>query len=70
MKWFTYTESENNPVEVGTDEKSVYDLRKHQKFAFRPGSIVKSKPTVENKMGCVLDSYPQVIIPHKNPAYN
>lgn len=43
-------------------EMSVYDLRKHPKFAFRPGIIVKSKPTEENKMGTVLDSCPQVNI--------
>lgn len=66
MKWFTYSESEQKPKELDTVEVSVYDLRKHQKFAFRPGSIVKSKPTVEYKMGHVIDSYPQVINLYKN----
>lgn len=38
---------------------SVYDLKKHQLFAFRPGSVVKRKPTEANKLGYVIDSCPQ-----------
>lgn len=39
---------------------SVYDLKKHPLYVFRPGSVVKRKPIEENKLGHVLDSYPQV----------
>lgn len=60
VKWFSYSETEKKPQVISTNEMSVYDLRKHQKFAFHPGSIVKSKPTEENKMGYVIDSCPQV----------
>lgn len=65
MKWFSYSETEKKPIEINTNEMSVYDLRKHQKYSFRPGSIVKSKPTEENKMGYVIDSCPQVILFYK-----
>lgn len=61
VKWFTYSEAEKKPQLMCTNEKSVYDLRKHQKFAFRPGSIVKSRPTEENQMGYVIDSCPEVL---------
>lgn len=59
MKWFEYSEKENKQVYLETNEMSVYDLKKHPLFAFRPGSVVKSKPTQENKLGHVLDSCPQ-----------
>lgn len=39
---------------------SVYDLKKHPKFSFRPGSVVKQLPTITNKLGQVIDSCPQV----------
>lgn len=39
---------------------SVYDLKKHPKFSFRPGSVVKELPTISNKLGQVIDSCPQV----------
>lgn len=56
MKWFTYSENEKTPTELSKNEMSVYDLKKHSKFVFRPGSIVKSKPAQDNKMGKVIDS--------------
>lgn len=51
------------PIYLHTTELSVYDLQKHQKYQFRPGSIVyplkhRDKQS-ESKMGHVLDSYPQ-----------
>lgn len=60
MKWFTNSEDKKEPLELSTEEISVYDLQKHQKFSFRPGSIVKSYPNEENKFGYVIDSCPQV----------
>lgn len=62
VKWFQYSENENKPIERNTEELSVYDLKKHQKYSFRPGSIVKSRGIEENKMGYVIDSFPQVTI--------
>lgn len=59
VKWFTYSEEEKKPRLVRTDETSVYDLSKHRKFSFRPGCIVKRKPTEPNKMGYVVDSRPE-----------
>lgn len=38
----------------------MYDLKKHTKFAFRPGSVVKQVPTQPQKLGQVIDSCPQV----------
>jgi hypothetical protein len=43
-----------------TNELSVYDLKKHVKYVFRPGSVVKAKPTQDDKMGKVIDSCPEV----------
>ncbi|XP_060521601.1 (E3-independent) E2 ubiquitin-conjugating enzyme UBE2O [Cylas formicarius] len=56
VKWFTYSEGDAKPEVAGLEEISVYDLKKHNKFIFRPGSIVKAKPTQEGKMGKVIDS--------------
>lgn len=56
IKWFTFSESEKKPVILAISECSVYDLKKHSKFVFRPGSIVKSKPAQDGKMGKVIDS--------------
>ncbi|KAJ8934016.1 hypothetical protein NQ314_013652 [Rhamnusium bicolor] len=56
VKWFTYSENEKKPVDLLVNEMSVYDLKKHPKFIFRPGSIVKSKPAQDEKMGKVIDS--------------
>lgn len=53
-------DANQEPQELATNESSVYDLKKHVKFVFRPGSVVKAKPTVEDKMGKVIDSCPQV----------
>lgn len=60
VKWFTNTNGDNKLTLVNTNEMSVYDLRKHSKFAFRPGSAVKRIPVEQNKLGCVLDSCPEV----------
>lgn len=62
MKWFTYSENEKTPAELMKNEMSVYDLKKHSKFVFRPGSIVKSKPAQDDKMGKVIDSCVEVSI--------
>jgi len=51
---------EQKPEFVKTSDISVYDLKKHAKFAFRPDSVVLSKPLQENKLGYVIDSCPQV----------
>lgn len=60
MKWFKTTGDNQKPLLLTTEEISVYDLHKHPKFAFRPGSIVKRIPLEENKFGSVLDSCPEV----------
>ncbi|EFA05319.1 uncharacterized protein LOC659924 [Tribolium castaneum] len=59
IKWFSSVDANQEPQELATNESSVYDLKKHVKFVFRPGSVVKAKPTVEDKMGKVIDSCPQ-----------
>lgn len=66
MKWFRiYDKQEvsSEPVYLKTSELSVYDLQKHQKYQFRPGSIVYPVQNVADKsgskMGHVLDSYPE-----------
>ncbi|XP_066140426.1 (E3-independent) E2 ubiquitin-conjugating enzyme UBE2O [Euwallacea fornicatus] len=56
IKWFVYSETEDKPQALDVEELSVYDLKKHSKFVFRPGSIVKAKPTQEGKIGKVIDS--------------
>ncbi|CAG9854714.1 unnamed protein product [Phyllotreta striolata] len=56
VKWFTHLENVEQPAELAINEMSVYDLKKHSKFVFRPRSIVKSKPAQEDKMGKVIDS--------------
>ena len=42
VKWFrTYTEGAHpQPIYVSTTDASVYDLKDHPDFKFRPGSIV------------------------------
>ncbi|CAH1115912.1 unnamed protein product [Phaedon cochleariae] len=56
IKWFTYSETKKVPEELAINEMSVYDLKKHSKFVFRPRSIVKSKPDQDEKLGKVIDS--------------
>nr|XP_023016652.1 probable ubiquitin-conjugating enzyme E2 23 [Leptinotarsa decemlineata] len=56
IKWFSHSETEKKPEELAISEMSVYDLKKHAKFVFRPRSIVKSKPAQDEKMGKVIDS--------------
>lgn len=60
VKWFKCDEKETKPETVEVNEMSVYDLKKHSKYEFRPGIVVKRKPTEENKLGYVLDSCPEV----------
>ncbi|CAH0564110.1 unnamed protein product [Brassicogethes aeneus] len=56
IKWFTYSEALKKPIQKSMTEMSVYDLKKHSKFVFRPGIVVKSKPTESEKIGTVIDS--------------
>lgn len=63
IKWFKFSHDENKPIELALNECSVYDLKKHPKFVFPPGSIVKSKPAQDDKMGKVIDSCIQVQFP-------
>lgn len=56
------SKTEPKPQFVNSNEISVYDLKKHSKYAFRPGSIVKRKPLEENKLGYVQDSCPEVCL--------
>lgn len=60
FQWFAYSDKEKKPQSLSTEEHSVYDLKKHSKFVFRPGSIVKAKPTQDGKMGKVIDSCVEV----------
>lgn len=69
VKWFRISEKQEElcePLYLHTSEISVYDLQKQQKYQFRPGSIVypvqKSTNSTENKIGHVLDSYPEGFI--------
>ncbi|XP_044758627.1 uncharacterized protein LOC123316554 [Coccinella septempunctata] len=59
VKWFLYNEIEKTQTELPSSEMSVYDLKKHPKFLFRPGSVVRAKPVQDYKMGKVIDSSPQ-----------
>lgn len=62
MKWFrNYNKdvTKSEPNYLHTSELSVYDLQKHQRYQFRPGSIVCPFQTSESKIGNVLDSYPE-----------
>lgn len=71
VKWFRIYDKQktdecdvgSEPIYLNTSELSVYDLQKHQKYQFRPGSIVypasHSLNTSEGRMGHVLDSYPE-----------
>ncbi|XP_050297992.1 (E3-independent) E2 ubiquitin-conjugating enzyme UBE2O isoform X2 [Anthonomus grandis grandis] len=56
IKWFNYLAKEKKPQYVNTEELSVYDLKKHAKFVFKPKSIVKGKAGQEGKIGSVVDS--------------
>lgn len=62
IKWFKFSQNEKKPVEVVTTECSVYDLKKHSKFVFPPGIIVKSKPAQDERMGKVIDSCVEVLL--------
>ncbi|KAL3273626.1 hypothetical protein HHI36_015058 [Cryptolaemus montrouzieri] len=59
VKWFNYNETEKKQEELSTNEMSVYDLKKHAKFLFRPATVVRAEPSQEYKMGRVVDSHPQ-----------
>lgn len=59
VKWFEYNEIDKTPTELPSSEMSVYDLKKHSKFLFRPGMVVRAKPIQEYKMGKVIDSSPK-----------
>ncbi|KAF5302090.1 hypothetical protein FQR65_LT08640 [Abscondita terminalis] len=59
VKWFTYSKGNDKPQLTSTNEMSVYDLKKHPKYAFRPGSVVKRMPLEAEKLGIVLDSCPE-----------
>ncbi|XP_076068516.1 (E3-independent) E2 ubiquitin-conjugating enzyme UBE2O isoform X2 [Oratosquilla oratoria] len=64
VKWFqTYTAgSEPQPHFLSEQEVSVYDLRDHPDFRYRPGSVVIRVANFENGQTCstgqVLDNYP------------
>ncbi|KAF5306922.1 hypothetical protein FQA39_LY00152 [Lamprigera yunnana] len=59
VKWFKYSKDLDKPQLITTNEMSVYDLKKHSNYAFRPGSIVKRIPVEAEKLGTVLDSCPE-----------
>ncbi|XP_022908718.1 (E3-independent) E2 ubiquitin-conjugating enzyme UBE2O [Onthophagus taurus] len=61
VKWFNNSLTNDGPPEViNITEISVYDLKKHTKFAFRPGSHVKNKNGgFQGKLGFVRDSCPE-----------
>ncbi|KAK5643443.1 hypothetical protein RI129_007288 [Pyrocoelia pectoralis] len=61
VKWFTHKKGNEKPQLVSTNEMSVYDLRKHPKYAFRPGSLVFPYPQQIpiKKFGTVLDNCPE-----------
>lgn len=64
VKWFrTYTAgSEPCPQLLTQQEMSVYDLRDHPDFRYRPGSVVIRVANFEEKQNCytgqVLDNFP------------
>ena len=65
MKWFrTYTEGATpQPIYCSTTDASVYDLKDHPDFKFRPGSIVirvmnKAGDDCGLGAGQVLDNQP------------
>ena len=65
MKWFrTYTEGTTpQPIYCSTTDASVYDLKDHPDFKFRPGSIVirvmnKAGDDCGLGAGQVLDNQP------------
>lgn len=60
VKWFSFTETDKAPQYLHTSEVSVYDLKKHAKYVFRPGSVVRSTLSSDNRMGKVVDSCPEV----------
>ncbi|XP_069958652.1 (E3-independent) E2 ubiquitin-conjugating enzyme UBE2O isoform X5 [Cherax quadricarinatus] len=64
VKWFrTYTAgSEPQPLFLCEQEMSVYDMRDHPDFRYRPGSVVIRVANFENDQTCftgqVLDNFP------------
>lgn len=52
--------TDTSPQALHTSEISVYDLKKHVKYVFRPGSVVRSTLPLDNRMGKVVDSCPEV----------
>jgi len=62
VKWFEpYTTGESSPTEVSVEEVSVYDLKDHPDFRFRPGTVVFRISNFQPNQysgGQVLDNYP------------
>lgn len=61
MKWFEPYTIQNTPTQLGIEEVSVYDLKDHPEFRFRPGTVVfRISNFHENQFsgGQVLDNYP------------
>ncbi|KAG0729200.1 (E3-independent) E2 ubiquitin-conjugating enzyme UBE2O [Chionoecetes opilio] len=64
VKWFrTYTAGKDpQPQLLSQQEMSVYDLRDHPDFRYRPGSVVIRVANFEEKQNCftgqVLDNFP------------
>uniref|UniRef100_A0AAR5QIV0 UBC core domain-containing protein n=1 Tax=Dendroctonus ponderosae TaxID=77166 RepID=A0AAR5QIV0_DENPD len=56
VKWFQTSQAGKPPLFINSEELSVYDLKKHFKYIYRPGSIVKANPSVDGKIGKVIDS--------------
>lgn len=55
VKWFKKFQQEDTPVPLEVEEMSVYDLHKHSKYTFHPGSVVRLKPIATGKLGTVVD---------------
>ncbi|CAG9767184.1 unnamed protein product [Ceutorhynchus assimilis] len=56
VKWFSYSSEDKQAHCVSVEEVSVYDLKKHAKFVFRPGSIVRAISAEEERVGKIVDS--------------
>lgn len=56
VKWFVMKiPQEHTPIPLEIEEISVYDLHKHSKYTFHPGSVVRLKPNTNDKLGSVID---------------
>lgn len=69
VKWFkTYTSSENpQPALLMESEVSVYDLKDHPDFQYRPGTVVIRVANFQGEdevctAGQVLDNYPEGLV--------